>query len=1051
MEFRILGPLEVLSEGRALELGRQKQRALLSVLLLNANQVVSSDELIEALWDGTPPETAGKALQVHVSLLRKLVGGERLQTKRPGYLLRVEPEEFDLARCRRLAAEGRPDDALALWRGSPLGEFAYQEFARTEIRRLEEFRLALLEERIEQDLAGGRQAEMIGELEALVAEHATRERLRGQLMLALYRSGRQADALDVFREGRRSMVDGLGIEPSRKLRELHQAILNQDPALDLAFPPAAETHSSRGGFVGRDAELGALSAGLDDAFAARGRLFLIVGEPGIGKSRLADELISRARTRGARVLVGRCWEAGGAPAYWPWLQMLGAYIDETDTETLRSELGPQAAVLAQLLPELHELYPDLTEPSPLEPDRARFRLFTATASFLSSAAVRSPLVLVLDDLHAADEPTLLLLRFVSRELEGSRVLILCAYRNVDPKPARSLLTALTELAREPATRTLSLGGLTESDVGRFIELSTAYSPSSGVVETVHAGTEGNPLYVGEIVRSLAAEGRLDEPEARLAVPQSLREVIARRLRHLSPECERVLSLASVIGREFNIDVLARVCGLERLTLLDLLDDPIAEQLVADVPGSRVRLRFGHALFREGMYDELPSSRRREHHRVVGEALESLYSDTADSHLAELAHHFCEAVPAIDPGKAVDYAQRAGDQAVGLLAPEEAVRLYETALSLVDERDRPRLLLRTAWSMWMAGLRGAERATEARDALIASGDREGAAEAELLLANIHWYEGRRTLVSEAIERALRLVPTRPATPTTANVLDHASRFHMLADEETEAISVGRQGLAIAEQLGLHGVRAHCLNNIGVARVCLGDLAGLDDIELALEIAVTAQDGWATWRAHANLADCLLWHVGDADRAVAHRHEIRRLVQTAGAWPAARWSQSYDAWETYWGGRWTETLRLCDEFIEQVELGHPHNIASEMYLLRALISASQGADTALEDARAAVILGREAQDGRNLYLAIAVNAQIAAELGRSDEADRLLHELLIAEGPEPFPAYVGPLSLAAVARAREEDAFDRLDLIVPTPWRDAATATLRGEHLDAAKSA
>jgi predicted ATPase/DNA-binding SARP family transcriptional activator len=233
VEFRILGPLEVLSDGQALDLGGAKQRALLAMLLLNANEVVSTDRLIDALWDENPPESAQKALQVHVSNLRKVLGKERLQTKTPGYLLRAEEHELDVKRFSELRASGQLDEALALWRGPPLADLGYQRFAQGEIARLEELRLACLEERLQRDLAHGRHAELTGELEALAAENPLRERLRGQLMLALYRSGRQAEALEVFQQARNSLVEELGIEPGRELRELHQAILNQAPALEL--------------------------------------------------------------------------------------------------------------------------------------------------------------------------------------------------------------------------------------------------------------------------------------------------------------------------------------------------------------------------------------------------------------------------------------------------------------------------------------------------------------------------------------------------------------------------------------------------------------------------------------------------------------------------------------------------------------------------------------------------------------------------------------------------------------------------------------------------
>jgi predicted ATPase len=203
--------------------------------------------------------------------------------------------------------------------------------------------------------------------------------------------------------------------------------------------------------VGRERELAELAAGLDDAVAGRGRVFLLVGEPGIGKSRLAEELAGRARARGALVLVGRCWEAGGAPAYWPWVQSLRAYVRHAEPAALREQLGPGAAELAQLLPELRDVFADLPPAAPAESEGARFRLFDSVAAFLKRGAAAQPLVLALDDLHAADEPSLLLLQFVARELAQSRLLIVGACRDVDPTPAHALRATLAELAREPVT------------------------------------------------------------------------------------------------------------------------------------------------------------------------------------------------------------------------------------------------------------------------------------------------------------------------------------------------------------------------------------------------------------------------------------------------------------------------------------------------------------------------------------------------------------------------------------------------------------------------
>jgi DNA-binding SARP family transcriptional activator len=268
MEFRILGPLEVVDQGRRLALGAAKQRALLAALLVRPNEIVSADRLIDDLWGERPPETAGKVVQVYVSQLRKALGeGDRLLTRSPGYLLRVEPEELDVDRFELLFDEGRRAlatadarhaatrlrDALALWRGPPLGDLAFEPFAQTEIARLEERRLAALVERIEADLALGRHEDVVGELEALVVEHPLHERLRAQLMLALYRAGRQAEALDSYQQIRRALGEELGLDPGQALQRLERQILTQDPAL---HPPPPEAVTPREATSGEAADGG---------------------------------------------------------------------------------------------------------------------------------------------------------------------------------------------------------------------------------------------------------------------------------------------------------------------------------------------------------------------------------------------------------------------------------------------------------------------------------------------------------------------------------------------------------------------------------------------------------------------------------------------------------------------------------------------------------------------------------------------------------------------------------------------------------------------------
>ena len=452
---------------------------------LNANEVVSSDRLTEALWGERPPQGSGKALQVHMSRLRDMLepgrarggSGGILVTRPPGYELRVEPGQLDLHRFEqavgesKLAAEaGRPEEAaqalheaLSLWRGPALADLTFEGALQPDIARLEELRLAALEDRFEADLELGRHAGLIGELEAHIGEQPLRERPRGQLMLALYRSGRQAEALDAYREARRVLVEELGLEPGRRLKELERDILAQDPGLDLRPAEPAEEPAPGApapeGLVGRQAELGELLRLFEASMAGKGGLILVGGEPGIGKSRLAEALAGQASSRGAGVLVGRCWEAGGAPAYWPWVQVLRSYVRDCDPELLRSQAGQDGAQLATILPELRERLPGLSPAAAADSERDRFQLFDAVASFLGRAAAATPLALFMDDLHAADAPSLLLLRFMAAG----------AGRRADPD--RRLLPRHRGRAGTPAR-----GGAAGADPGRGGHANLAQGP-----------------------------------------------------------------------------------------------------------------------------------------------------------------------------------------------------------------------------------------------------------------------------------------------------------------------------------------------------------------------------------------------------------------------------------------------------------------------------------------------------------------------------------------------------------------------------------------------
>ena len=451
-------------------------------------------------------------------------------------------------------------------------------------------------------------------------------------------------------------------------------------------------------FVGRDRELGELLEALDAARSGRGRLMLISGEPGVGKSRLADELAAQARGRGGQVWWGRGWEDAGAPPFWPWVQAVRTYLRSTEAESVRRQLGSGASDLVQMLPELLDLFPDIPSPPLADADSARFRLFDSTVRFLRAAAAVRPLVLVLDDMHAADTPSILLLQFLASQLGDIPMLAVATYRDIELTPEHPLTTAITEMAREPYTRNLALNGLDADAVGRFIEETAGLTPQDHLVTTIWRETTGNPLFVGEAIRLLSAEGRLNDvaerTSLRVSVPAGVRAVIARRIGHVADATAEALRLGAALGPEFSVEVLRRVGDYGPEEARDLIDHAVEAGLLQLVVGAHGRYRFSHDLVRETLHADPSPIRRARLHRHIAEILEAVYGPSIDEHLAELAFHYVEAVEGAertipmeaedrDVQKLIDYARRAGDRASRSLAYEEADRLYGMALAGID--------------------------------------------------------------------------------------------------------------------------------------------------------------------------------------------------------------------------------------------------------------------------------------------------------------------------------------------------------------------------------
>ncbi len=707
MRYGILGPLEVLDGDRRVDLGGPKQRALLAVLLIEAGRVVSLDRLIDLLWGDAAPARATGSLQVYVSHLRRALEPDRrpgassqvLLTQPPGYLLRVNGDELDAARFESLATEGRRllgegrhaparqvlQEALALWRGDALAEFAYEEFARPSVTRWEELRQGTIEDRIEADLALGVDASALAELRDLLVRFPLRERLWGLLMVALYRSGRQGDALRAFAQARSVLREQMGVDPGRELERLEAAVLAHAPTLEWRRPVAdaasevisrpAPEDTTRA-LVGRSDELAALTSALESTRQGRGQVVLISGEPGIGKTRLVEDLVSQASAGAVGVACGRADEGDGAPPFWPWVQVIGALVAE-GSATIREALAPVAGELAQMVPQVKDLFSEATPPQGLDPAEARFRLYEAVSTTLNRLATSGPLVVVLEDLHWADAPSLQLVAHLAPRLEAIPLLLVVTYRDVDPRPRSCLTETLGVLARLPDPVRIPLSGLDQPEVAQFMAQAAGEEPSPDVVASVWERTGGNPFFVAELARLLVAEG---DPAL---VPPGVRDVIRRRLVRLPEATNRLLTLGAVAGQDFDLRVVSAAAGVDDEVAAERLDSAVACNVVVEDRVSVGRFRFCHALVQETIYAETAGLGRARLHGMIGQALEQ-QPGAAHLQLAELASHFFQAAPILGPERGISYCLEAAEVAQAALAFERAADLLGRALRLVED-------------------------------------------------------------------------------------------------------------------------------------------------------------------------------------------------------------------------------------------------------------------------------------------------------------------------------------------------------------------------------
>ncbi len=948
LEFRILGPLEVWRDGRTVDLGAYRQRSLLVVLLLCANEVVSGDRLIEAVWGEAAPVSARNMIQVYVSRLRKALGPGLLLTQPSGYVLRVSEAELDairfsnfVTRAHDAMADGEAVtarellvEAIALWRGPPLADFSYESFAQGEVARLEELRLEAIEMRIDADLAVGRHAGLVSELEQLSAVHPFRERLRAHLMLALYRCGRQADALDVYQRTRAHLAQELGLEPGPALKALQTAILSQDPSLVGELPAASETSpatireglrtssarlaqgcqddpdlpaslrvSSPFPFVGRSAELEKLSGLMPKVNGEGRRVVLLGGEPGSGKSRLVREFAGEAARAGVLVLYGQCDAVVHTP-YGPFTQALEHLAQVIDPVELRAALGNGGGELTRLLPDLPAQLGELAPPVKADPDTERHRLHTVVSGVLERISQQRPIVLVIEDGHWADMPTILLLRHLARSAAAGHVLLLATFRNADADMPEALSHTLADLRRSDGAVRLELGALSNKDLSEFVRRAGQDRASPDLAELTQAIsklTGGNPFLVCELWRALTethvvevtdARMRLTHSLADLGTPKSVREVVSQRLARLAPPTTALLESAAAAGAEFELDIVRRSTGFGEAELVVALDEAVRSGILEELSARRLSFQFTHELVRRAVYDRLTRVRRAELHLRIGEALEAVERQSV-SDLAVLAHHFGVAAQLGEAKRAVHYNVLAARAAAEALAFEEAAERLLTALELgIDvPAERGEALLELGRARHRSGeLLAALEAFQSAAAIARQlEDAELLAHAAIGYEDASWRPGpidrdASALLEEAVAAVADRLPELRVRLLggLARALDRQNEPERAAIVRTNAIALARQ---LHDRAGLANVLVKSPGNLTTAFARSRWLRGMTPVDEILETLEMLGEAKTLGEELGNteiLAEATAWLVpsfaaiGDIASA---RKELSTLRETA----------------------------------------------------------------------------------------------------------------------------------------------------------------------------
>ncbi len=710
--MRVLGDLEVeLDDGSVADLGGTKPRTLLGVLIAAAGHPVSVPRLIDQVWDDDPPEQVEASLQTYVARLRKALGGPtgaggRLRTHTGGYSFDLDPFVLDahrfttgLANAAEMMASGDDTTAdqtlvesLALWRGDAYSGLP-SRLLDAEAARLTELRLGAEVSIWEIRVRNGRHVEAVPALEQLVRLHPFGEPFWYLLALALYRTGRQRDALAALRRARSTLADELGIDPGPELQQLELQVLQQDPALSKTGPTAGSLSTTvvepneprairdfdRDVLVGRNEELATALRSIDQTIAGRGGVLVVTGQPGIGKTRLVSEVLAAAAQLGVRTGRGT-WDPDPGPPLAGWRSVLNGALGSA--EVLAPEPGDGVRDAAS------EIY----------------RL----ADALSDSLGDRPTVLVFDDVHWADPDSVRLIRRFIALVDDLPVLVIVAGRPLGLDAPAPLAELFASLARAGAVR-LELGGMPADSVQDFVFTRSGIEISVDLAADLMSRTGGNPFFLAETVRALAAAGALSDREADAwaTVPTAVRDVVRHRLADAPSSTTSLLCVASGLGRSFEGTILRQPPLTELLNNVEDLDEALESALVlgfleSDGPG---RYRFVHALVRDAIYEALPDTKRERIHAHVAAALERRHAGHWDDHSAELAEHHRLAGPAY-ARPAWLFAHRTAESAIARSSHEDALHWLSVAgelqaldpLTTAEERESQHVMQAQALRM-----------------------------------------------------------------------------------------------------------------------------------------------------------------------------------------------------------------------------------------------------------------------------------------------------------------------------------------------------------------